>query len=94
MSREYERLLCCEAQPARARFSAAGERNYKWNFLQHPDATWSWECVRRHDMSSGERFSSIVQAFDHAEQHGFVSGKSQIGSLGAVEDDDGRGDLH
>ena len=45
-------------------------------------------------MSSGERFSSSVQAFDHAEQHGFVSGKSQIGSLGAVEDDDGRGDLH
>jgi hypothetical protein len=53
----------------------------RWNFVQDTSG-WFWQRttgLRRH--RSRSRFSSLLAALQHAEQHGLIPGRSQLGSI-------------
>ena len=53
----------------------------RWSFVQDTSG-WFWQRttgLRRH--RSRSRFSSLLAALQHAEQHGLIPGRSQLGSI-------------
>jgi hypothetical protein len=68
----------------------AAEDRLKWDFLQRPDRSWSWQCIRV-DAESNKRFATLVVAMEDADGHG--PGVSEFGRIERIDDDD-RDGLH
>jgi hypothetical protein len=69
----------CGCSPALAETVAANDP-LQWNFLQTPDGTWSWQCIRVEAVSES-RFATLVTAMEDANRHGRIPGVSQFARI-------------
>jgi hypothetical protein len=83
----------CGCSPALAAQTVAANDPLQWNFLQTPDGTWSWQCIRV-DAESERRLATLVTAMKDANRHGRIPGVSQFGRIERVDDDDRLDGLH
>jgi hypothetical protein len=74
---------CSQSLPAQA---VAPNDPVQWNFLQTPDRTWSWQCIRI-EAESERRSATLIAAMEDANRHGRIPGVSQFGRIERVDND-------
>jgi hypothetical protein len=74
---------CSQALPTQA---VTAHDSLQWNFLQTPDGTWLWQCIRL-EAESENGLATLVSAMEDANRHGRIPGITQFGRIERLDDD-------